>query len=354
MTQLPGGPFIVIGENIHATRVVLRSGSRVVALADGRPALPFADEAGVDRLLPVPDIALDGPDGPRQRVKHVKAAVLAGMSGDGDAAAADLGRGYVRAMARRQAAAGADFLDLNVDEVTTDGRIAAMRWIVGAVEDATDVALALDSSSADVLRAGLAAATRRAGAPLLNSAALDRLDVLDLAAAEGCGVVLSATGTGSMPANAEQRVANGRALIDAATARGLGLGALHVDSLVLPVAVDPEVGGYFLGAVRTLRAAFGPEIHLTGGLSNVSYGLPARKLLNDVFIDLARSAGADSGIIDPVANDLTRIAALDRGARPYTLATDLLTGADPYGGKFLVAFRAGELDESVRSAASPR
>jgi 5-methyltetrahydrofolate--homocysteine methyltransferase len=343
MTERPRGPFIVIGENIHATRVVLRGGQRVVALPDGRPALPFTDEADVERLLPVPDAALDGPEGPKQRVKHVKAAVLAGIGSDGDAA--ELGYGYVRAMARRQAAAGAHFLDLNVDEVTTDvdGRIAAMRWIVGTVEDATDVALALDSSSADVLRAGLAAASRRAGVPLLNSAALDRLDVLDLAAAEGCAVVLSATGAGSMPASSDERVANARALIHAATERGVGLGALHVDALVLPVAVDPEVGGYFLDAVRALRAAFGAEIHLTGGLSNVSYGLPARRLLNDVFIDLAVAAGADSGIIDPLANDLGRIAGLDRGARPYQLAADLLTGADPYGGAFLTAFRAGEL-----------
>jgi hypothetical protein len=343
MTRIPRGPFIVIGENIHATRVVLRGGQRVVTLSDGRPALPFTDEANVERRLLVPDAALDGPEGPKQKVKHVKAAVLAGMGSDADAAG--LGRGYVRAMARRQAAAGAHFLDLNVDEVTTDvdGRIAAMRWIVGAVEDATDVALALDSSSAAVLRAGLAAASRRAGAPLLNSAALDRLDVLDLAAAEGCAVVLSATGAGSMPANSDERVANARALIDAATARGIGLGALHVDALVLPVAVDPEIGGHFLDAVRALRAAFGAELHLTGGLSNVSYGLPARKLLNDVFIDLAIAAGADSGIIDPLANDPRRIAGLDRGARPYQLAADLLTGADPYGGEFLRAFRAGEL-----------
>ena len=343
MTKLPHRPFIVIGENIHATRVVLRGGQRVVTLPDGRPALPFTDEADVERLLLVPDAALDGPEGPKQKVKHVKAAVLAGMGSDVDAA--ELGRGYVRAMARRQAAAGAHFLDLNVDEVTTDveGRIDAMRWIVGAVEDATDVALALDSSSAAVLRAGLAAASRRAGAPLLNSAALDRMDVLDLAAAEGCSVVLSATGPGSMPANADERVANGRALVDAATARGLALDALHVDALVLPVAVDPEVGGFFLDAVRTLRASFGAGIHLTGGLSNVSYGLPARRLLNDVFIDLAAAAGADSGIIDPVANGLDRIATLDREARPYRLAADLLIGADPYGGAFLAAFRAGEL-----------
>jgi 5-methyltetrahydrofolate--homocysteine methyltransferase len=262
-----------------------------------------------------------------------------------DAAAADQGRAYLRAMARRQAVAGASYLDLNVDEVTTDvdARIAAMRWLVAAVEDATDVPLALDSSSAAVLRAGLDAASRRAGAPLLNSAALDRLDVLDFAAGDGCGVVLSATGTGSMPSNADERVTNGRALIDAAVERGLDLAALYVDSLVLPVAVDPDAGRSFLDAVRTLRAAFGAGLHLTGGLSNVSYGLPARRLLNDVFIDLAIAAGADSGIIDPLANDPRRIVGLDRGTRPYRLASDLLTGADPYGGEFLGAFRAGEL-----------
>jgi 5-methyltetrahydrofolate--homocysteine methyltransferase len=341
---MPNSAFIVIGENIHATRVLLRSGVRVTTLADGRPALPFMNEDGTQRLLPVPDEALDGPEGPRQRVKHVKAAILAGIGGD--RAVAELGRGYVRAMARRQALAGAHFLDLNVDEVTTDldGRIAAMRWLVDAVEDATGVPLALDSSSAVVLRAGLAAATRQAGAPLLNSAALDRLDVLDLAAAEGCAVVVSASGTGSMPANADQRVANARALIDAAAARGLGASSLHVDTLVLPVAVDPEAGCHFLDAVRALRTDLGTELHLTGGLSNVSYGLPSRKLLNDVFIDLAIAAGADSGIIDPVANDLRRLAAIDRGARPYRLAADLLSGADPYGGAFLTAFRAHELD----------
>jgi 5-methyltetrahydrofolate--homocysteine methyltransferase len=121
------------------------------------------------------------------------------------------------------------------------------------------------------------------------------------------------------------------------------MGALHVDPLVLPVAVEPEVGAWFLEAVRTLRATFGPEIHLTGGLSNVSFGLPQRKLLNDVFIDLAADAGADSGIIDPVASDPRRIFAQDRGTRAYALATALLTGADPYGMEFLTAYRAGEV-----------
>jgi 5-methyltetrahydrofolate--homocysteine methyltransferase len=341
MTDTVRGPFIVIGENIHATRVVLRSGSRVASLPDGRPALPFTDDEGAERLLPVPATALEGA-GERQKVKHVKAAVLAGLAGGAEAA---LGRGYVRFLARRQAEAGADYLDLNVDEASNDvdGRVAAIRWLVGAVEDATGAALALDSSAPEVLRAGLAAAARSAGAPLLNSASIERIDVLDLAAAEACAVVLGASGEHGMPASAAERVTNAERIVEEATRRGMALGALHVDPLVLPVAVEPEVGAWFLGAVRALRATYGPEIHLTGGLSNVSFGLPLRKLLNDVFIGLAAEAGTDSGIIDPVASDPRRIFGQDRSSRAYTLAADLLTGRDAFGMEFLTAYRAGEL-----------
>ncbi len=251
----------------------------------------------------------------------------------------------MRFLARRQVEAGADYLDLNVDEASNDvdGRVAAIRWLVGAIEDATPAALALDSSAPEVMRAGLAVATARGGAPLLNSASLERLDVLDLAAAHGCPVVLGASGEGGMPASAAERVANATRIVDEATRRGLALGDLHVDALVLPVAVEPEVGAWFLEAVRTLRATYGPAIHLTGGLSNVSFGLPLRKLLNDVFIDLAADAGADSGIIDPVASDPRRIFAQDRSSRAYVLAADLLAGRDAFGMEFLTAYRAGDL-----------
>jgi 5-methyltetrahydrofolate--homocysteine methyltransferase len=340
MTDTSRGTFLVVGENLHATRVLLRSGARVATTPDGRPALPFEDAHGTARLLPVPDAAIEG-SAEKGRVRHVKAAILAGLAGGPDA---ELARGYVSALARRQADAGSDWLDLNVDEVSTDldERLAAVRWLVAAVEDATAVPISLDSSSAEVMRAGLAAMTRAAGTPLLNSASLDRLEVLDVAAAEGCAIVLSASG-GGMPANAAERVANAHRITDVATARGLALGALHVDALVLPVAVEPDAGRHFLDAVRTLRAELGSPIHLTGGLSNVSFGLPVRRLLNDVMIDLAAQAGADVGIIDPVANPPRRAFEQDRLARPYALGAALLTGADPFGGDFLAAYRAGEL-----------
>ncbi len=341
MTDTARGPFIVIGENVHATRVLLRHGARVASLADGRPALPFTDDDGAERLLPVPDTALEGA-GEKQKVKHVKAAVLAGLGGGPEAA---LGRGYVRFLARRQEDAGADYLDLNVDEVSNDltARVAAMRWLVEAVEDATRAALAIDSSAPEVMRAGVAAAARTAGAPLLNSASLERLDVLALAADESCPVVLGATGEHGMPGSAADRVANATRIVEEAARRGIALDGMHVDPLVMPVAVEPEVGAWFLEAVRTLRTTYGPEIHLTGGLSNVSFGLPLRKLLNDVFIDLAAEAGADSGIIDPVASDPRRIFVQDRSSRAYGMAAALLTGRDAFGMEFLTAYRAGEL-----------
>ena len=82
----------------------------------------------------------------------------------------------------------------------------------------------------------------------------------------------------------------------------------YVDPLVFPVSVDGAFGRHCLDAIRELRARFGPDIHITGGMSNVSFGIPGRRLINDVFLRLAVEAGADSGIIDPIAIDVGRLA----------------------------------------------
>jgi 5-methyltetrahydrofolate--homocysteine methyltransferase len=113
--------------------------------------------------------------------------------------------------------------------------------------------------------------------------------------------------------------------------------------LLIPVAVNPEAGADFLAAIGRIRKNLGSEIHISGGLLNVSFGLPGRRLINDVFIDLAVEAGADSCIVDPVASEMARVFGRDRASRPYRLSADMLTGADPYGMDFISAFRAGEL-----------
>ncbi|MBM3725265.1 MAG: hypothetical protein FJW40_07570 [Acidobacteria bacterium] len=335
--------FILIGENIHTTRVLLRNGRRVAPSPDGVESVLFENSAGETGYLPIPEELKRRQDYEEGRVKHVMIAVLGGMRGD------PLSLDYLRVMAARQIARGAGYLDLNVDEIShrLPEQIAAIQWLVRTIEEFSSVPLAIDSSNVDIILAGLDACQGRAGRPLLNSASLERSDALDAAARRGIPVMVTAAGASGMPSNAADRVNNASQMIDAALARGLDAASIFVDPLMFPISVDSEFGNHCLDAIRELRARYGPAIHISGGLSNVSFGLPARKLINEVFIRLAVEAGADSGIVDPVANDLHAVFQADRSARPQQLAEEMLLGRDRGCKNFLRAYRKGELSATL-------
>jgi 5-methyltetrahydrofolate corrinoid/iron sulfur protein methyltransferase len=332
-----GRPFTVIGENIHATRVVRRDGPRHGQAPDGRAALRFEGPDGTERWFALPEAILQSGPYADGKVKHVAAALLAGLGGGPEA--------YVRWVAARQLDRGADYLDVNVDEVGMDAALQAdaMRWVVGILTDFADTPLSLDSSSAATLEVGLDALPPDAPTPLLNSASAERPDVLDLAAARAAAVVLSAAGKGAPPSTAEAKTAAATAIAERAAGLGVPPERWHLDPLVLPVAVDPDAGRAYLEAVTGIRAALGEAPHVTGGLSNVSFGLPVRALLNRVFVDLAVTAGADSGIVDPVGLDIAAALDPDRDAPAYRLAADALTGRDAYCMAYLTAYRSGQL-----------
>ncbi len=348
-----GNRFLVIGENIHCTRVLRRTGRHAQELPDGGVGIVFEDAAGARRVLPVHPDLVPTRDFTQGKIKHVASAVLWGLDGlpgrqggpNASAEHAATAAAYVQALARRQEAAGADWLDLNADEISPDpGRRAeAIAWLVMAVEAAAQVPVAVDSSDIGVLAAGVAASTQPRGQLLLNSASLERPEVLDLAADTSCAVVLAAAGEGGMPTGAEDRTLNAIAMVELAMARNIEGERLFVDPLVLPVAVAGEAAASVLACARELREEYGSAIHLTGGLSNVSFGMPNRRLLNDVYIDLAADAGIDSGIIDPVASDLGRLFGADRDGEAWRLAADVLLGRDPFGSEYVAAFREGRL-----------
>jgi 5-methyltetrahydrofolate--homocysteine methyltransferase len=335
--------FIIIGENIHATRVVLRTGKRVATSPDGAEAVVFAAQDGSLKHLPIPDEIKRSQDYEEGRVKHVKIGVRAAMAGREPEAS--LGLEYLRSLVQRQEQAGAGYLDLNVDEISLRPaeQKSAMRWLVNAVQAMTRLPVAIDSSNIETIHEGMQACDRGAGRPLLNSASLERLEALDLAREYDCPVVVTAAGEKGMPQDDAERVVNASRMVDAALAKGIALRDIYIDPLVFPVSVDGAFGNHCLTAIRRLRERYGPEIHITGGLSNVSFGVPSRTLLNDVFIVLATEAGADSGIIDPVASNLTRVFSMDRGAPAYRLAEDVLLGRDKNCKNFLRAYRKGEL-----------
>ena len=129
------------------------------------------------------------------------------------------------------------------------------------------------------------------------------------------------------------------ALIPKLTAAGLKKQDIHIDPLVFPISTDSSNGKNFLQTVSNVRAKYGPEIHIVAGLSNVSFGMPNRKIINQVFSRLAVEAGADGGIVDPMQINAEILSAMDTDSEDFKLAKALLTGEDEFGMNFITAFR---------------
>jgi cobalamin-dependent methionine synthase I len=314
--------YIAIGENIHTTRVLLRKGRRI-AVEDDQEVILYEAVDGSAQHLVIPESVKSTQDYDEGRVKHVKIALAAAMQGS--SAEVENGLAYLRAMAHRQEQAGATFLDINVDEFSLkpSEQKAAMQWLIAAVQEMSNLPLSVDSSDVDVIRVGLEAFTDSSARPMLNSASLERQEALDLALAHNAEVVVTAAGESGMPSSTAERVENASRMIDAAVGKGIALSDIHVDPLVF--------------------MKYGPDIHITGGMSNVSFGIPGRRVVNDTFVILAVAAGADGGIIDPVLSSPREIFAMDRESLGYRLAEDMLLGKDEHCKNYIRAWRKGEM-----------
>ena len=339
--NIPGSdrPFVVIGENVHTTRVLLRKGKLIGDDPQGTESVRFRDGEGKPRFLAIPEKVKASQDYDEGRVKHLKIAVQQAMLGSED------GLDYIRRQVQRQDDAGTDFLDLNVDEISLkeEEQKEAMRWLVGTVTSMSETPLSIDSSKIEILEAGLEAGASHPKRMLLNSASLERPEALGLAKKYNAQIIVTAAGESGMPASAEERVDHARQMIEKATALDLPLADLYIDPLIFPISVDSQFGHHCFDAIRQLRDEFGPDIHITGGFSNVSFGLPCRHLINDVFLLLAVEAGADSAVMDPTTAALGDIFTMDRDAGPCQLAENMLLGKDEYCTAFLRAYRKGEL-----------
>ena len=335
--------FAVVGENIHATRVLLRNGRRARTLEDGTEAVPFKSQSGEQMHLTVPDWYKSTQPYEQGQIKHFMIAMMKGIGEDPEER--QQGAEYLRAEASKQVSAGARYLDINVDEVHYDleTQKRAMRWTVETVQESSPVPLSVDSSSSDIIAEGLAAYDGRAGRPILNSVAPERPETLDMVREHDARVIVMATSGTGMPQDADERVENATAVIDMVRATGLAWEDIFVDPIIFPISVDSENGNHYFEAVRKIRATYGERLHIGMGLSNVSFGMPRRRLINLAFIHLALDAGIDAGIIDPVQTSLAAVFELDTGSDRYRLASDMLLGHDEFCMSYIQAFRDGAL-----------
>ena len=335
--------FVIIGENIHATRVVLRNGRRAKTLDDGTEVVPFKDVSGKQRHLTVPEWYKSTQPYQQGHIKHFLIAMMKGISED--PAEQEEGLAYIQHGVRRQVSAGAQYLDINVDEVSPNLEVQkqAMRWTVKTVCEVSPIPPCVDSSLSDIIAEGLAAYDGNSGRPMVNSVALERLDTLGIALEHNARIVVMATSASGMPTGDKERVENVKNIMEQVTSKGVAINDVFVDGIIFLISVDPQYGNHYFDAVRGIREAFGSDIHIGGGLSNVSFGLPKRKLINDTFMYLALEAGIDSGITDPIQSNLPAIFNLDTDSEPVKLAMEVLLGKDDFCMNYIQAYRGGRL-----------
>ena len=320
MGAMDDTPLIVIGENINTTRRI-RADSKNIVQKDGKAYWRYADLDGSEGLL---DVTSQYPE----EEKKVASARI-GHIGQG---VRDQDLRFLKWAILSQVNAGAHIVDLCVDELSVypEERHDFMRWIVKTAQEiCPDVSYAIDSSDPNTIQAGLDVYDMSLSRPAINSVSLEpgRDVVIDIGKEAGALIFANGSGDSGMPQDEHERVDNLSKLMTMMDERGVPMEDRFLDPLVFPIGAGPHYGIHYLEAVRELRKRY-PEVHIFGGLSNVSFGLPRRKLLNHAFITLAVMAGCDSVMIDPLMNPPIEYV-------EFKYAANVMTATDEYGLNFL-------------------
>ena len=249
-------------------------------------------------------------------------------------AIADKNADIIADLARRQAEAGAAFIDVNPG--TTGGaEVSDMRWLVEIAQGASALPLSFDSPNVKAIEAAFDAYTGDQ-IPMINSITAEQVkldSLLGLVAETGANVVALAMGDDGMPCLAGKREATAKKLIDALSGAGVKPERIFLDPVIAPLSTQHETALHVFQAIRAIKE-YCPGVHVTCGLSNISFGLPNRKLMNRVFLALAMMAGLDSAIMDP----------LDEKIMAELLAAEALLGHDEWCMGYVTASRAGKLE----------
>jgi 5-methyltetrahydrofolate--homocysteine methyltransferase len=148
-------------------------------------------------------------------------------------------------------------------------------------------------------------------------------------------VIALAMDAKKIPETAEARVAVVEQILAATQAANIPDEQIYVDPLAMTISTNIQSATIFFDIVRAVHQAH-PAVHFTAGLSNISFGLPARSYINRAFLTLALAAGLDSAILDP----------LDRELKAALLAAQLVLGRDRHCLNYTRAYRAGVFDTS--------
>ena len=249
--------------------------------------------------------------------KAIKAAIEAGDAG------------AIQKVATDQAEAGADYIDVNAG-IFVGKEPEYLKWLVQTVQQATDKPCAIDSPDPSAIEAAL---STHQGTPMINSISLEkeRYDkLMPIIAGTDMKTIALCMSDAGMPQTVDDRMKIADKLVNGLLAKNVKVENIFVDPLVQPVSVDNTFGVEFINTIETVVTTI-EGIHTACGLSNISYGQPARKFMNQTFMVMAIARGLDGAIMNP----------LDQKMMANIIAAEALAGRDNFCMDYLKAYRAG-------------
>ncbi len=239
----------------------------------------------------------------------------------------------IQNLAKRQYDAGAAYIDVNAGMFYED-EPERLEWLVNTIQEAIDAPFSIDSPNPKALERGLKA--NKNGKPIINSITGERErynSVLPLLAQYKAGIIALCMDDTGMPETAEDRLVIAERLIESLTKEGVEMGDIYIDPMVRPIGTGSHYGIIAIETIRRVKKEF-PDVHIACGLSNISFGIPARKIMNQTYLIAAMAAGMDGAIMDP----------LDKKLMAFLYAGEALLGIDDYCMNYISKFREGALD----------
>jgi len=237
---------------------------------------------------------------------------------------------FIKLEAKKQAEAGADFIDINCG-TNIHTEVEDMKWVAGLVQSVVDKPLCIDSPNPKAIEAVLSIHKGRA---FVNSVTAEwqRAElVLPLVKKYDCFVVGLAVSGSGVPATAVERANAAKQILEYIDKFSIDRSRLYIDAVVQSIATDPNQGLEFLNGVKLIKSSLG--LKTIAGVSNISFGLPKRTAINASFLAMAVSYGLDAAIIDVI----------NPGIYTTLCAAKLLTGLDPYCHGYISAYRSGKI-----------
>lgn len=237
----------------------------------------------------------------------------------------------IKKTARDQVTAGAAYVDVNAG-IFVGQEAEHLAWLVKTVQAEVNAPCAIDSPDPAAIEAAL---NVHQGTPMINSISLEKEryeNLLPIVAGTDYKIIALCMSDEGMPQTVEDRLRIADKLVNGLVQNRVPMENIFVDPLVQPMSVNNTFGMEFLHSVETIVQRF-PGIHTACGLSNISYGLPARPFMNRTFMVMAVAKGLDGAIMNP----------LDKKMMADIIAAEALSGRDPFCMNYLKAFRADQL-----------